>query len=458
MILTRTVGLSIFLIALMISGLAFINLTSCVVAETTGTVNGIITSDETWTKDVGPYTLTGPVAVNEGATLTIEPGVTVNLQTYYIRVNGTLMAKGADDDKITFNSKTADAQINFNPNSTSWNESTNSGSIIQNAVLNGGISIHDASPKIDKDSITGHYLFINGGSPTISNSKIKAEIHIVDGSPTLLGNDINGFIVGINRGTTTIANNTITGHFSDVIDGAGICCNNVIITGDTITQFQIGVLVSGTSTIERNLFINNVIGIQVGVPGNGGGDPFPITIQNNLFTDNSKGINIPDLSQYSKGSIFTPVIQNNNFQNNRDYNFYLGLAASVNATYNWWGTTDTQAINQTIYDNKNDFNLGTVTFVPFLSEPDSHAPTTSKDNPAPSPTPTSTPNQTSSASGSTPENPTETPQLPNIKSDVFFGFDWQQTSIILLSLAVAVLLVVLILVFRKRNVRQPNFV
>jgi hypothetical protein len=39
-----------------------------------------------------------------------------------------------------------------------------------------------------------------------------------------------------------------------------------------------------------------------------------------------------------------------------------------NATYNWWGTTDVQVINQTIHDYKNDFNLGNVTFEPFLTE------------------------------------------------------------------------------------------
>jgi hypothetical protein len=43
------------------------------------------------------------VAVNNGVTLTIEPGVTVNLNSFYIRVNGTLTARGTDNDKISFN-------------------------------------------------------------------------------------------------------------------------------------------------------------------------------------------------------------------------------------------------------------------------------------------------------------------------------------------------------------------
>jgi len=42
-------------------------------------VGGIITSDTTWTDTNSPYTLTGSVTVNPGVTLTIEPGVTVDL-------------------------------------------------------------------------------------------------------------------------------------------------------------------------------------------------------------------------------------------------------------------------------------------------------------------------------------------------------------------------------------------
>ncbi len=45
----------------------------------------------------------------------------------------------------------------------------------------------------------------------------------------------------------------------------------------------------------------------------------------------------------------------------------------MNATYNWWGTTNVQSINQKIYDNTDDFNLGKVTFEPFLDAPNRFA-------------------------------------------------------------------------------------
>lgn len=46
---------------------------------------------------------------------------------------------------------------------------------------------------------------------------------------------------------------------------------------------------------------------------------------------------------------------------------------NIDATNNWWGTTDPQAINLSIRDYKYDFGLGTVSFVPFLTEPNPEA-------------------------------------------------------------------------------------
>ena len=69
----------------------------------------------------------------------------------------------------------------------------------------------------------------------------------------------------------------------------------------------------------------------------------------------------------------SPQITNNNIEDNLQYSLRLG-STNISATNNWWGATHTQAINQTIYDFKNDFNLGIVNFVPFLNEPNPQAP------------------------------------------------------------------------------------
>ena len=63
---------------------------------------GRITSDTTWTKSNGPYKLTGPLNVNSGVTLTIEAGVTVNLNNYYMQVEGTLRSIGSNSEQIQY--------------------------------------------------------------------------------------------------------------------------------------------------------------------------------------------------------------------------------------------------------------------------------------------------------------------------------------------------------------------
>jgi len=65
---------------------------------------------------------------------------------------------------------------------------------------------------------------------------------------------------------------------------------------------------------------------------------------------------------------------------------------SVTVSNNWWGTTDQQAISNSIYDSKNDFNLGTVNFVPFLAAPNPQAP--SLNTPIPTPHPSASPSTT----------------------------------------------------------------
>ena len=49
-----------------------------------------------------PIIFNGTVTVGNGVTLTIDPGVTVNLGIYSLQVGGTLIATGDVDNKILF--------------------------------------------------------------------------------------------------------------------------------------------------------------------------------------------------------------------------------------------------------------------------------------------------------------------------------------------------------------------
>jgi hypothetical protein len=80
------------------------------------------------------------------------------------------------------------------------------------------------------------------------------------------------------------------------------------------------------------------------------------------------------------------TIANNSIHNNTQYNFHNDQSDNVTAEYNWWGTTDTDAINASIYDYYDDASNGIVDYVPYLTEPPVRPPAT----PAPTPTPEAT--------------------------------------------------------------------
>ena len=174
-----------------------------------------------------------------GVTLTIDPGVTVNLGMYILLVEGTLTAQGNASSQIVFTANVNSgnqtlennlgAPIIFASSSTPWSDATNSGSIIQNAVLDGiYLSIDDASPEIDTclfNFATGYVapISIEGGSPVISNSTVD---YNAQGSSTSVGIDVFG-------GTPLIASNQFEGEFSgysnigiDVSSGAPVITNN----------------------------------------------------------------------------------------------------------------------------------------------------------------------------------------------------------------------------------------
>ena len=60
-------------------------------AQSGTNVSYIIGTDTTWTQANGPYNFIGNVLVNNGVTLTIAEDTMVNFNSYYLRVNGTLI-------------------------------------------------------------------------------------------------------------------------------------------------------------------------------------------------------------------------------------------------------------------------------------------------------------------------------------------------------------------------------
>jgi hypothetical protein len=172
--------------------------------------------------------------------------------------------------------------------------------------------------------------------------------------------------IGFETENATVTNNTIYGCY-----GAGIGfyegTGNALILGNTIYDCSYGISINETGrlngdhnavvTIQRNLICNTTLGID---------STLPAAVENTTIKNNVVGI---------AASAPLSIIYNN-IEGNKQ-SIYLTSSSNLDAANNWWGITDTQAINQTIHDNKNDANLGTVTFVPFLTEPNPEASPTS---------------------------------------------------------------------------------
>jgi hypothetical protein len=322
-------------------------------------VYGVISADTTWTKANSPYYLTGAIAVNQGIKLTIEAGVTIDLADTYIQVNGTLIAVGSNDDKISFNG----GGLRFTDTSTSWNQQTQSGSIVQNAILNCTINISGSSPKIDSNIVLATMSV--DGSPSISNNTFRNEISIVSGSPVVSNNIfVNSLISTYSLQSSgylpIIANNSMTGQGVKCYGGTGVG-GYALISGNSISGCDTAIF-GGASIIQNNYIFGNNIGI----------DTLNGTILNNTITNNIKGINIPAdiIYFFGFGELpNTPTIMYNNLASNINYAIYNTASNNITATYNWWGTNDTELISQQIYDYRKDFSLGNVTFTPFLVSP-----------------------------------------------------------------------------------------
>ena len=120
-------------------------------------VSGIILTNSTWAATNSPIEVCGDIIVNSGATLTIEPGTTLHLDS---RVNlivengGTLIAEGSETNRIRF-TPTPDS-------STTWGGITVKGDVgspetriaYADIEFNGSTAIHSEGGTVYLDHLT----------------------------------------------------------------------------------------------------------------------------------------------------------------------------------------------------------------------------------------------------------------------------------------------------------------
>ncbi len=346
-------------------------------------VGGIIDTDTTWTNENSPYIITGNIGIEKNITLTIEPGVQVLADGYYyIGIKGKIIADGTESGPIIFSSKNFPDYDSYDwqgikfltdiDGSQTWQgikfltdidgSQTWQGSLFNNVEISfahRGLSsdrgIGNSEPLITIQNSIFHSIGFDGiylwGIPCVIQNNYFTKLN--------LGNINDGYSFAIDSRGPTITGNIVEYSKSSGIRGNVNCspCPNPIISENRLNNLG-GIGIDGTqSIISKNLLFNNG---DAGIVVNSDSE-----VQYNTVYFNKVGI----LSQFGNF-----IISNNNIFSNLEYNFKPISANEVNASNNWWGTTDTSEIDNFIFDYFDDFTLGKVNYFPFLTSSDLDAP------------------------------------------------------------------------------------
>jgi hypothetical protein len=338
--------------------------------------NTIISTDTTWTTANSPYTFSGNVLIETGATLTIKPGVVMKFGSgNYMQVEGRVIANGLKSNMITFTSSQA------SPKAGDWEvirfmyfaENGSSFKYCKIEYAKYGIEVSspkypEAIPNFENNIISDCETF---GISVILNMYSDNYINSINGTIILNNTFINNTNIALNlesgslndvpaNYSVLVKNNTMQNNRVGISYSPGgiekQICENVIINNKWGISHNVGSsgFYKGSSKIFENLIVkNSEYGIKFEI------DKDKITMENNTIAYNGIGI------------LLTPSTgKNNNIFNNSHYNIKNEIGKSAgdqDFTNNWWGTTNATAINQSIYDYYNDFNLCKVIYEPFLT-------------------------------------------------------------------------------------------
>jgi len=358
-------------------------------ASSSTNVSGRISTNTTWTLANSPYIVVDDVVVETDVFLTIEPGVVVKFSSgKSLIIDGALVAQGNSTHKIAFTSNAT------TPQPSDWgtirfrDTSIDQACIIDWAIIeyaNAGITLYNSSPKIDNSimqyNVDGLYSESNGIA-RIDDSTVLNNTYGIRGSfsyyyyyPPYSRSEIsnsriinNTYGVMLNGGylmikESTISNNTLRGIWASMGTDLMILGSNISYNTHGIAAYR--------ATISKSIISNN----------NGHGispEWYSYDPPQKYYYDGTFSISYSTITGNKENGIVskgygTNTIHFSNIYGNTPYDI-SNLApyernADVNATDNWWGTTNTAEIDQHIYDYYDDFNLRKVIYQPFLDSP-----------------------------------------------------------------------------------------
>ncbi len=348
---------------------------TCQLSYTQTSVSGVISSDETWTLANSPYLLSGNILVSSNVTLTIEPGVRIQLDNdTFIKVDGTLVAVGTDAKKITFDP--FGRGIHFDDSAVDYNPSDDSGNRIKHAIIKNPTS-GSFDPVMSGGHSSSHLVNTHEYNSGASNNQVSillSNSHLEDvnivfngwggsnvNETTIVENNVfvRGEISADNESNTILRKNI----FHEVAFSITSCHMEYNIFNDcTISRFYPQSYGAGTKYVIKNNYINtNISKFQQGTYID--------------FINNTYKISAGDHIVGHVGNV-----TGNNLLGGSQYKYRLSTrlddfsVSVVSAENNYWGTTIESEIQSAIYDQTDDFQLDEVDYTPFLTSLNTTAP------------------------------------------------------------------------------------
>jgi hypothetical protein len=219
-------------------------------------VSGLVTTNTTWTNDK-IWVLNGKVVVDNGVTLTIEPGTIIKgkegsgslASALIIARGGKINAVGTADNPIIFTSINDNIELG-------QKEGTNL-TVADNSLWGGVLILGNAKGSFSGDvsefqieGIPASDSFgLYGGNDDTDNSGNFEYVSIRHGGAEIgAGNEINGLTLGAVGSGTTIKNIEIVGNLDDGIEffGGTVSPSNIVIWGQGDDGLDIDQAYSGT--------------------------------------------------------------------------------------------------------------------------------------------------------------------------------------------------------------------
>jgi len=365
--LKTIVGIMLILLMVSIVSVAFNSVSatsslSVVRTSASTDVSGRITTNTTWTLADSPYIIVGDVIVETNVFLTIEPGVVVKFTNgTNLIVDGALIARGNSTYTITFTSNAATPQLGDWGTIRFRDTSIDEACIIDWVTIeyaSAGITIYNSSPKIDNSilryNVYGFYSE-SEGIARISNSSILNNTYGIGGSFAY-------YYYYSPYTRSQISNSRILNNTYGVWSSGG----TLRILASDISYNTNGIIAS-SATISKSIISNN----------NGSGvSPYWYRYDNTTYYyDGTFSITYSTITENKENGIVSKGSSNihfSNLYNNTPYDAYNAAPFSwsygdVDATNNWWGTTNTTKIDEHIYDYYDDYNLKRVFYQPSLN-------------------------------------------------------------------------------------------